>query len=303
MNSRIVCLAILCAFAAISPIRAFADLSTNLFPSADTTLFENSPDNNLGSSSTLIVGTTAGGSKDRGLFKFDLSQLPVNATITSAAFSINVVKAGFGSGSTFAMHRVLRDWGEGTGLGNQGELAKPGEATWKNRFHPTIPWDSPGAATNVDFVGDVSATSFVDGSGSYTFGSTPALVADVQSWVGNAGTNFGWIVISDAEGVGSTARRVASREDSVSTPVLALQYTVSATPPPPTLFNLARVGNQIRFSFNTQSNHTYAVEFRDAFTNGNWNVLTNIPTLPADATLHITNAISGTQRYFRARTP
>ena len=88
--------------------------------------------------------------------------------------------------------------------------------------------------------------------------------------------------------------------------MLELHYTVPTvlTPAtPPDIFGVALTGNQIRFSFNAESNRTYAVEFKDALTNGTWDVLTNIPVLPAPATLQITNVISTPQRFFRARTP
>jgi len=301
---RLASLAAICAawFYALSGVSPAATIV--LSSSADTTLFETTADNNLGANDSLIVGTTAVGFKNRSLFKFDLSQLPANATITSAAFTITVVKAGAGSGSNFAMYRVLRNWGEGTGTGNQGTAANPGEATWNHRFHPDTPWSSPGAAADMDYVGVASATTGVGGIGSYTFSSTAGLVADVQLWVGNAGNNFGWIVISGSEGDASSARRVASREDSLNPPpVLALQYTIPAAATPPNLFNLALVEDKIRFSFHAESNRTYAIEFRDSFTNGTWNVLSNIAALPANATLHITNGVSSAERYFRARTP
>ena len=301
-RTRIACLITLCAIAATHPPRARADLFANLPPVADTTLFETAPDNNLGATDRLIVGTTAGGYKNRSLFKFDLSALPATATITSAAFTFTIMKSGAGSGSdTFTIYRVLRNWGEGAGAGPQGAPANAGEVTWTNRFHPDTPWNTPGGAAGLDFSSGVSGSVAVTGAASYTIGSTPDLVADVQRWVGNPGTNFGWILISGAEASAATARRIPSRENLFEPqPVLALQYTIPAAP---TLFNLALIGNLLRFSFNAESNRPYAVEHRDALTNGNWSVLTNIPALPAAATLHITNVTSGTQRFFRARTP
>lgn len=110
---RLASLAAICTscFYASSGVSLAATL--NLAPSADTTLFETLPDNNLGASAhtNLIVGTTASGFKNRSLFKFDLSLLPTNATITSAAFTFLIGKAGIGPGSRFALHRVLRPWG------------------------------------------------------------------------------------------------------------------------------------------------------------------------------------------------
>jgi hypothetical protein len=89
-------------------------------------------------------------------------------------------------------------------------------------------------------------------------------------------------------------------------PQLVIDYSLSPPPPPvvpPVLSSPVPVGNEIQFSFNAQSNRTYAVEFRETLGLTNWSVLTNIPALPEDATIHVTNTITGGERYFRARTP
>ena len=66
---------------------------------------------------------------------------------------------------------------------------------------------------------------------------------------------------------------------------------------------LDEAGTGAVVTFAAVSNRTYAVEFRDSFSGGSWGVLTNIPALPANTTIHITNAIVSPQRFFRARTP
>ncbi|MHC5003383.1 MAG: multicopper oxidase domain-containing protein, partial [Planctomycetota bacterium] len=73
-----------------------------------------------------------------------------------------------------------------------------------------------------------SASAVVSGSGSYNWSSTPQLVADVQGWVDDPATNFGWIVIGE-ESVLQTARKFASREGSASQrPRLAVTFTPPA---------------------------------------------------------------------------
>src|ERR1041384_2382100 len=96
---------------------AHADLTTNLVSSADTGLFEQSPDNNLGGMTYVVVGTINLGKRSRGLFRFDVaSALPANATVTSATLTLTVAVAR-GVNQTFELHRVLKDWGEGAGSG------------------------------------------------------------------------------------------------------------------------------------------------------------------------------------------
>jgi hypothetical protein len=305
MNNLHAAFAISC-FLAAAPLLARAD-STNLNPVADTALLEKNPDFNLGGTNPILAGTTATGPRSRALFRFDLSQLPAGTTINSASFTIQVTKKNFsGVGSDFTLHRLLRSWGEGAGSFLAGAPAADGEATWNNRFHPSDGWGAPGAAADVDFVSSGSATKHLDDPGSYTFSSTPALVADIQKWVDNPSTNFGWILITESEGTVLTSRRIASRSDPTAPPTLSIQYTVSTQAPPaipPIISKVALTGNQIRFSFNAESNRTYTVEFRSAVGTGNWGTLTNIPAQPAPATIDVADTISGVDHFYRIRTP
>jgi len=70
------------------------------------------------------------------------------------------------------------------------------------------------------------------GDGSYTFASTANLVGDVQSWVNNPGNNFGWIVMSESENIGTTIRRFGNRNSGVSAPLLTVNYTAVPEPGP-----------------------------------------------------------------------
>ncbi len=65
-----------------------------------------------------------------------------------------------------------------------------------------------------------------------TFGSTPALVADVQWWVNHPAANFGWMLNTASEDVGKTARGFASRESGFG-PTLTLDFV--AVPEPGTI--------------------------------------------------------------------
>jgi hypothetical protein len=220
------------AFTILSLADARAD-TTNLTPIADTSLFQLDPNNNLGGLTSIPAGTIRTGQRSRALFKFDLTQIPSSATITSADLTVQVVivpPAGALTASTFDLHRVLRDWGEGTGAGPlRGSPATTNEATWNNRFHPSTPWAQPGGSSNVDFVGVPSGTSFISGIGPYTFSSTPGLVADVQAWLSNPATNFGWMLITESERTPESARRFASREDPNRSPMLVIGYVLGPT--------------------------------------------------------------------------
>jgi hypothetical protein len=276
------------SFCAWQPAHAF---TTNLFPVADAAMRDGAPDGNFGSALSLPVGVgNLGSPHNRGLFKFSFTEIPTNALITSAALRLVVTQTGRPP-ADYDLKRLLTSWAEA-------------QASWNVRSNST-PWNAGGAQSGTDYVSTPSATAALGDTGNTNEFTSPQLAADVQMWVLNPVTNFGWILIATGELPG-TGKQVGSRENPSNEPVLIIGYTLPELPAPaapPTIFGTARDGDNIRFSFNAQSNRTYAVEFRDSLTVSNWSVLTNIPALPANATVQITNTVDSAQRYFRARTP
>ena len=308
MNPRVICLIVISAIAANFPPDARAN-TTNITSSADTSLFELDPNNNLGGELYTIAGRIGTGERSRALYKFDLANvLPTNATISSVSLKLAVGSAN-GVGKSFSLHRVLKSWGEGVGSGGgggsgtHGSLANSGEATWLARYYPSTTWDAPGGQSGSDFVATASASTLL-GASSITF-TDVNLIADLERWRTNAGTNFGWMVKIANETTLHTASHLGAREDSVNAPVLTIQYSVPVSTPanPPNIFDTALDGTALRFSFNAQSNLTYAVEYRDAVSSGPWNPLTNLPASVADSIVSLTNPISSAERYFRVKTP
>lgn len=297
-------LALTCGILIVAPIQNCPADTLKLSSVADAGLFEHDPTNNLGGMAYVVAGTISQGFKSRALYKFDVAgSLPAGAAVTAATLTISA-PAQFGAGLNFQLHRVLQDWGEGTGAGmgsGQGAPANAGEVTWNARHHPDMLWNAPGGQAGTDYLAAPSASTTM--SSSNLVFSSASMAADVQAWLANNGTNFGWLVIIADELTLRTASHLATRENTVNAPVLTVDYTVPAQPTPPNLFDLALVGNQIRFSFNGESGRTYTVQFRDSLTTGDWDSLTNIPALPANATLHITNGALPGPRFFRARTP
>ncbi len=209
--------------------------TVQIHPVKDNTLYENVPDSSNGAGKYLFIGQTGEDSGipasfRRALLEFDLSAIPANAVIESVqvAFTINKIP-GFGAVSDSAtLHRMLRDWGEGTssalGAEGQGIAAQPGDATWNHAFFNTAPWSVAGG----DFAVAASAvTPFgVAEPETMTFTSTPDLVADVQGWVKKPANNFGWILKGDEITI-RNARRLASRENQDDPiPVLAVDFSV-----------------------------------------------------------------------------
>jgi hypothetical protein len=210
---------------------------------ADTVSFLAQKDNTLyldltgqlsnGQGIYLFAGRTTNDALRRGLIAFDLTSIPSNATITGASLSMflnrprpNTAPVGV------SLSRALRNWGEGASNagdpGGIGAQAEPGDATWLHTFYDTSFWITPGG----DFSATLSATTPVMENAIYTW-SGSGLLADVQSWVSNRATNFGWVILGDEVDSG-TAQRFNTRENPSDPPQLMVTYQVSSATPTPT---------------------------------------------------------------------
>lgn len=251
INCRTACALLLVAFVAGTR----AD-SLSLLPVADTTLFQFAPTNNLGGTVNLLGGATMNGARNRPLLRFDLSALPAGATITNVTLTLTDLSGGTFPASTFELHRVLADWGEGTKTSNQGQPATTGEATWNSRFHNIADWSAPGGASGADYAAAISGATLISpalGTNVYTFASTANMVADAQLWFDTPAANFGWMLISDGEGTPQTSRRFASSEDTLGrAPVLRIEF---ATVPEPSTLGLLSTAALALLFIRTRTKH------------------------------------------------
>lgn len=208
---------------------AHAD-QVSLVSDRDNTLFED-PNGSVsaGAGPSFFVGRTAQVSNflRRGLIRFDVaSAVPAGATVQSVELTLHV-SASVSGNLPCSLHRALAAWGEGTsvplGAGGQGAPAAPNDATWLHTFYDTQFWSAAGG----DFDPSASATTQVGAVGVYTWSSTPALVADVQSWLENPAQNHGWLVRGE-ENVVSSAKRFDTRENA--TPAFRPRLTIDFQP-------------------------------------------------------------------------
>src|SRR5437879_6342186 len=187
---------------------------------ADTYIRQSLPDLNGGAEPTMVsgeLGDRAQFELRRSLLRFDPGGIPAGSTVNSVTLRLTVVMVPLTpANSIFDVRRVLQDWSE---FG----------VSWNSRM-ANAAWQVPGAVGGGDVAGAPSSSVFVAGTGQYTFSSTPALVADVQGWVNNPASNFGWLLISQNESTPHTARRFGTREDANNAPVLLVDYTPSSTP-------------------------------------------------------------------------
>src|SRR5207245_4445434 len=88
-------------------------------------------------------------------------------------------------------------------------LADGTTATWSHRFYNTVLWNNAGG----DFAPTASASTLVGLVPNVTsvWNSSAGMVNDVQSWLDNPSSNFGWLLLGD-ESTTSTARVFFTRE-------------------------------------------------------------------------------------------
>jgi hypothetical protein len=281
---------ILALLGVVAVLPAWAD-TTTVSASTDTWIFSGAPDSaKFGDFHGLAAGVNSQGSPMRALFTFDVSQIPANATITSASVSLVAERQNFSAAdATFELHRLLQPW-------------VAAEATWNNRAAGT-PWSAAGAAAEDDYSLTISASNVVTAAATYVFGSTADMVADVQSWVSTPTSNNGWIFKVTDETAAPTSRRWGSTTVG-NAASLTVVYTASAPPPQqPTLTAATAANGQFRFAFNGEANQSYTVESRLAFDGSAWATLTSIPASSTPTNFVVTDTIASTAKFYRVKTP
>ncbi len=157
---------------------------------------------------------------------FDVAgAIPEGATVNRVTLTLNMSKTQ-ADAQEIGLHRLLSDWGEGASdtFGNEGGgiAAAAGDATWVHTVFDTEEWEMQGG----DFSSQAAAAQQISGVGQYTWGSTDGMVADVQSWLEEPSTNFGWLLMGN-EAANQTTKRFDSRDNGTEgkRPVLTVEFT------------------------------------------------------------------------------
>ena len=186
----------------------------SLAPVADNTLYQPTAESlSNGAGQHLFAGRNGEGNLRRALVRFDVAAaLPAGSTITAVRLSLNMSKSSHAGPTDHSLRRVLASWGEGgvdaPGGEGSGAAAQAGDATWDHREFDSVLWSTPGG----DLADALSATAPISAPASYTWESTPQLVADVQLWLDQPELAHGWALVGDEGGDPST-RRFDSREN------------------------------------------------------------------------------------------
>jgi hypothetical protein len=141
------------------------------------------------------------------------------------------------------LHKLVANWGEGTSqlqspptdsLGGQGQgvAASMGDATWSSNFHLVSPWTNAGG----DFDPAASASASIGNAvnSTYSWMSTAQLVSDVQAWLDDPSSNFGWALLNTDEMTANTGRTFYSRDVATTAFHPQLDVTYQVVPEPAT---------------------------------------------------------------------
>ena len=223
--------------------------SVLLSPSKDNTLYED-PNGTLsnGAGGHFFAGRTNGGSIRRGVIAFDIEgSIPEGSTITSVKLTLHMSRTLAGS-QAVGLHRLESDWGEGSSNagGNEGSgaSAQPGDATWIHTTFDSALWNAQGGGFSATCAKTTPTagswpwrrpalpSATVGGIGDYTWGCNAQMVADVQAWLDDPSTNFGWLLKGN-EDTQPTAKRFDSRQNGTAgnRPELLVEYSTAPSPP------------------------------------------------------------------------
>jgi hypothetical protein len=233
------------SFAVISAT-AWSDTAT-IGASKDATMYADAPDSSSGGAPGFFVGGNAAGSPRRSLLAFDVAaNVPAGSTITSAQLTLHVGRQSSSDPLAVSLRRLTADWGEGTATAGptiahngSGATSSTGDATWNARIKP-LAWTNPGALS--DTAAAASATTSVPGTvdGPATWSSTATMVSDVQGWLSDPTTNFGWLLYTSAETTSHTTKAFYSRSatadelggalDPTFLPAFSITYSAPVSP-------------------------------------------------------------------------
>lgn len=257
----------------------------SVLPVADTTISENNAARTSFDSPTLIVGRLSGNGGEnlaRALLRFDLSQLPPTAIVTSVTLTVTVTRNHLGDSDTHGLFRVNLPWTEAGATWISSDLEE-----WIGGDAEPVPDSTTGL-----------------GVGTCVFPSTPELVATVRSWLSSPGQNHGWLLASGDEITAGNARRIVSREGTPGAPVMTVLYSLPFVGPPPGLLVNPRLANgRFQFQFTAQAASAYAVQAAETVCSTNWITTSQYPARGTQSVIQVDQVLSASNQFFRVIVP
>lgn len=175
---------------------------------SDTYINDWAREENYGRSDPLLLrNDVQWGSVHKALIRFDLTAIPMSATVDRAILYLYVYYRSNENYLIADAHKVLRPWIDT-------------EANW-NRARVGEYWDAPGANSPADRSEEPAATAVLDRTGVWIEFNLTGLV---QDWISDPLNNYGLIIQNS--GIGNVVYYVRSNEFSVAAfrPKLIVEY-------------------------------------------------------------------------------
>jgi len=178
-----------------------------VYPVADSSLYQGSPNSNVGGSTILEVYPWNIGYNKRAVIKFDLSSIPANVNISSAKLFLREYTT-YGGTRTLNLHKVIKNWTEAG-------------VTW-NKYNGTNNWTNDGG----DFNFSASASATVGWTGVLKWDNWD-VTQDVKNFYSGPESNLGWILKDSNEDTSQAYWFFYSREGEYQ-PYLLIDYSTPA---------------------------------------------------------------------------
>ena len=172
-------------------------------------MYENFPDTNGGGDFAVCIGnagTTA--NTRRALVRYTLPAIPAGSTVTRVEWALvqdSVRDMGAGPlPVTLVVRRVTSAWVEGTGSGPSSGPCGQGQAV------AGVTWNTQPTVAGADSASTAMTTlnGFIALFDTNTGTANDGLIEDVQAWVDNGATNFGWRLAVAEEATADNSRRM-----------------------------------------------------------------------------------------------
>ncbi len=178
--------------------------------------------NNFGASTTLLMRNDS--TKRNPVFRWDISALPSDATITAAVLTFSV--SSNPKTAPVDVFALLRPWTEGSGMGT----ASGDGVSWFTTDGAT-PWQTAGAAGATDRASVSLGTFSLASTGLTSCVLNQQGLALAQSWVGHPEANFGFITPGPNESGAACSLHSSESATDAARPTLTLYYALPAAGP------------------------------------------------------------------------